>query len=61
MHGVTLVDNNQMREVQCIVLVPQVGNHQSATLQENFPDHLLSAFLVKYNFPPTPYYYLSSI
>ena len=36
MYGVTPVDN-QMREVQYIVLMPQVGNHQSVTLPENLP------------------------
>jgi len=39
MYGVTPVDNDQVREVQCIVMVPQVGNHQSVTLPENLPDH----------------------
>merc|ERR1712238_613521 len=39
MYGVTPVDNDQVREIRCIVMVPQVGNHQSVTLPENLPDH----------------------
>ena len=35
----TPVDNDQVRKVQCIVMVPQVVNHQSVTLPENLPDH----------------------
>jgi pre-mRNA-processing factor 8 len=37
--GVTPEDNDQVREVRCIVLVPQVGNHQSVTLPKKLPDH----------------------
>merc|ERR1712238_588890 len=39
MYGVTPIDNDQVREVQCIVMVPQVGNHQSVALPKNLPDH----------------------
>jgi pre-mRNA-processing factor 8 len=38
LYGVTPPDNDQVREVRCIVLVPQVGNHQSVTLPEKLPD-----------------------
>jgi len=37
--GVTPPDNDQVREVRCIVLVPQVGNHQSVTLPKKLPEH----------------------
>ena len=39
MYGITPEDNDQVREVRCIVMVPQVGNHQSVTLPKNLPDH----------------------
>jgi hypothetical protein len=35
---VTPPDNDQVREVRCIVLVPQVRNHQSVTLPRQPPD-----------------------
>jgi pre-mRNA-processing factor 8 len=35
--GVTPPDNDQVREVRCIVMVPQIGNHQSVTLPKKFP------------------------
>lgn len=38
MYGVTPPDNDQVREVRVIVLVPQVGNHQSVTLPKALPD-----------------------
>lgn len=41
LYGITPPDNDQVREVRCIVLVPQVGNHQSVTLPKNLPDHEL--------------------
>ena len=37
LYGVTPPDNDQVREVRCIVMVPQVGNHQSVTLPKNLP------------------------
>ena len=61
MYGVTPIDNDQVCEVQCIILEPQVGNHQSMTLPENLTNHLLSFIPVKHNFPHTPYYCLSSL
>jgi len=41
MYGLTPSDNDQVREVRCIVLVPQVGNHQSVTLPNKLPEHEL--------------------
>ena len=41
LYGITPPDNDQVREVQCIVLVPQVGNHQSVTLPKKLPEHEL--------------------
>ena len=31
----------QVKEVRCIVIVPQVGNHQSVTLPRRLPEHEL--------------------
>jgi pre-mRNA-processing factor 8 len=39
LYGVTPLDNDQVREIRCIVLVPQVGNHQSVTLPKKLPEH----------------------
>jgi pre-mRNA-processing factor 8 len=39
MYGVSPADNPQVKEVRCIVLVPQVGNHQSCTLPRKLPEH----------------------
>lgn len=39
LYGVTPPDNDQVREIRCIALVPQVGNHQSVTLPNKLPDH----------------------
>ena len=41
LYGVTPPDNDQVREVRCIVMVPQVGNHQSVTLPKALPNHEL--------------------
>jgi pre-mRNA-processing factor 8 len=37
LYGVTPPDNDQVREIRCIVMVPQVGNHQSVTLPKKLP------------------------
>ena len=37
--GITPPDNDQVREIRCIVLVPQVGNHQQVTLPKKLPEH----------------------
>jgi len=39
MYGVSPPDNSQVKEVRCIVLVPQVGNHQQVTLPRRLPEH----------------------
>jgi pre-mRNA-processing factor 8 len=39
LYGVTPADNDQVREIRCIVMVPQVGNHQGVTLPHDLPDH----------------------
>jgi pre-mRNA-processing factor 8 len=39
LYGVSPPDNNQVKEVRCIVLVPQVGNHQQVTLPKRLPHH----------------------
>jgi pre-mRNA-processing factor 8 len=60
MYGVSPSDNNQVKEVRCIVLIPQVGTHQNVTLPHNLPDsehlegleplgislYLISAYLI---------------
>ena len=38
LYGVTPQDNDQVREIRCIVMVPQVGNHQSVTMPKKLPD-----------------------
>ena len=38
LYGVTPSDNDQVREIRCIVMVPQVGNHQSVTMPKKLPD-----------------------
>lgn len=37
LYGVTPSDNDQVREVRCIVMVPQIGNHQSVTVPKMLP------------------------
>lgn len=39
LYGVTPPDNDLVREVRCIVMVPQIGNHQSVTLPKKLPDN----------------------
>lgn len=39
MYGISPPDNPQVKEVRCIVLVPQVGTHQQVTLPRRLPDH----------------------
>jgi len=38
LYGVIPADNDQVREVRCSVMVPQIGNHQSVTLPKKLPD-----------------------
>ncbi len=39
LYGVTPPDNDMVREIRCIVMVPQVGNHQGVTLPSLLPQH----------------------
>ena len=39
MYGVSPPDNDQVKEVRALVIVPQVGNHQGVTLPHQLPDH----------------------
>ncbi len=39
MYGVSPPDNAQVKEVRCIVLVPQLGNHQHVILPRRLPHH----------------------
>jgi pre-mRNA-processing factor 8 len=41
LYGTSPPDNPQVKEVRCIVLVPQVGSHQSVTLPRKLPEHEL--------------------
>jgi len=46
LYGVIPHDNDQVREIRCIVMVPQVGNHQSVTMPKKLPDDPLLNDLV---------------
>ncbi|KAM3567602.1 hypothetical protein VYU27_010257, partial [Nannochloropsis oceanica] len=37
-YGVSPPDNDQVKEIRCIVMVPQVGSHKSVTLPMKLPD-----------------------
>merc|ERR1711988_157080 len=39
LYGVSPPDNAQVKEIRCIVIVPQVGNHQAVTLPHQLPEH----------------------
>ncbi|KAG2489374.1 hypothetical protein HYH03_012204 [Edaphochlamys debaryana] len=39
MYGVSPPDNSQVKEVRCIVMPPQWGNHQLVNLPANLPEH----------------------
>jgi len=39
LYGVSPPDNAQVKEVRCIAIVPQIGNHQTVTLPHALPDH----------------------
>lgn len=39
MYGVSPPDNNQVKEIRCIVLPPQWGTHQSVNLPHLMPEH----------------------
>jgi pre-mRNA-processing factor 8 len=38
-YGISPPDNPQVKEVRCIVLVPQVGTHQNVVLPRRLPEH----------------------
>lgn len=39
LYGVSPPDNAQVKEVRCIVLVPQIGDHQKVVLPKRLPEH----------------------
>ncbi|KAK9243644.1 NUC071 domain-containing protein [Lipomyces tetrasporus] len=44
LYGVSPPDNKQVKEIRCIVMVPQLGNNQSVQLPHHLPEH---EFLLK--------------
>ena len=39
MYGVSPPDNPSVKEIRCLVMPPQIGNHQGVTLPHHLPDH----------------------
>lgn len=39
MYGVTPSDNPSVKEIRCIVMVPQIGTYQSCSLPTYLPEH----------------------
>jgi len=39
LYGVSPPDNPHVKEVRCIAMVPQIGNHQKVTLPDQLPEH----------------------
>ena len=39
MYGVSPPDNPQVKEIRCIVMVPQWGTHQTVHLPNQLPSH----------------------
>jgi len=39
LYGISPPDNPQVKEIRCMVMVPQVGTHQSVTLPNQMPEH----------------------
>ena len=39
MFGITPDDNESVREIRCIVMVPQIGTYQSFSVPNFLPDH----------------------
>lgn len=39
LYGISPPDNAQVKEIRCIVLVPQLGSHQSVTLPHRLPEN----------------------
>ena len=49
MYGVSPPDNPQVKEIRCIVMVPQWGTHQTVHLPNQLPSHdflKVSSFLL---------------
>eukprot|EP01040_Poterioochromonas_malhamensis_P001445 gene1445-1533_t len=41
LYGVSPADNPQVKEIRCLVMVPQIGNHLSCILPRRLPEHPL--------------------
>lgn len=39
LYGISPPDNPSVKEIRCIVMPPQLGNHQGVTLPHDLPDH----------------------
>ena len=39
LYGVSPPDNPQVKEIRCVVMPPQWGNHQTVNLPHNLPEH----------------------
>ena len=39
MYGVSPPDNEKVKEIRCIVMVPQIGTYQSCSLPTYLPEH----------------------
>ncbi len=39
MYGVSPPDNPQVKEIRCVVMPPQWGNHQTVNLPHTLPEH----------------------
>lgn len=41
LYGVSPADNPHVKEIRCMVLVPQTGNHQTVMFPNQLPNHEL--------------------
>lgn len=39
LYGISPPDNPMVKEIRCIVMVPQIGNHQKVSLPDKLPEH----------------------
>jgi len=39
LYGISPPDNPQVKEIRCVVMVPQCGNHQQVQLPSSLPEH----------------------
>jgi len=39
LYGISPADNPAVKEIRCVVMPPQLGNHQGVTLPHQLPDH----------------------